>query len=208
MWALLHRMWSFWKEGCPYDAQCMHSHSPFFFERVGSKPSHWNMHWPFLFPCLPAFWPHLTHLTLLHFGRFLDRLLGGEDGKRTNRQLKDAEFGNKGIDNLRELMDVLPNIDVSDVMEIPKGIHFWDFSILIKWHALNIFSIVVFRCDEQTLPCDHTTKYRTLTGWCNNLLFPEYGKSIRAFTRLLAPAYDDGLMSPRSRSVTGSPLPR
>ena len=65
----------------------------------------------------------------------------------------------------------------------------------------------VFRCDEQTLPCDHTTKYRTLTGWCNNLLFPEYGKSIRAFTRLLAPAYDDGLMSPRSRSITGSPLP-
>lgn len=60
-------------------------------------------------------------------------------------------------------MDVLPNIDVSDVMEIPK----------------------VFQCDEQTLPCDHTTKFRTLTGWCNNLNFPEYGKSIRAFTRLL-----------------------
>ena len=80
--------------------------------------------------------------------------------------LQDAEFGNKGIGNLQELMDVLPNIDVSDVMDIPK----------------------VFRCDEQTLPCDHTTKYRTLTGWCNNLVFPEYGKSIRAFTRLLAPA--------------------
>ena len=81
-------------------------------------------------------------------------------------------------------MDVLPNIDVSDVMEIPK----------------------VFQCDEQTLPCDHTTKYRTLTGWCNNLLFPEYGKSIRAFTRLLAPAYDDGLMSPRSRQGFGLKL--
>ncbi len=62
----------------------------------------------------------------------------GEDGKRTNRQLKDAEFGNKDISNLQELMDVLPNIDVSDVMEIPK----------------------VFQCDEQTLPCDHTTKFR------------------------------------------------
>jgi peroxidase len=45
------------------------------------------------------------------------------------------------------------------------------------------------------------------TGWCNNLNFPEYGKSVRAFTRLLAPAYDDGLMTPRSRSVTGAPLP-
>ena len=62
----------------------------------------------------------------------------GEDGKRTNRQLKDAEFGNKDISNLQELMDVLPNIDVSDVMEIPK----------------------VFQCDEQTLPCDHTSKFR------------------------------------------------
>ena len=135
-------------------------------------------------------------------------------------------------------MDVLPNIDVSDVMEIPK----------------------VFRCDEQTLPCDHTTKYR----YCLYSVFTEFiyilcfkltsrvvyfekkftepwqagatiwislnmvnlhtnetfclhfqlfvyfsfiGKSIRAFTRLLAPAYDDGLMSPRSRSLTGSPLP-
>ena len=56
---------------------------------------------------------------------------------------KDLEFGNNnGNNDLQELMDVLPNIDLSDVMEIPK----------------------VFQCDEQTLPCDHTTKYRTITG--------------------------------------------
>ena len=31
--------------------------------------------------------------------RFLDQLLGGEDNARANRQLKDAEFGNKDIGN-------------------------------------------------------------------------------------------------------------
>ena len=117
--------------------------------------------------------------------RFLDNLLQSDESGRRYRQLKDVEFNENDPNDLQDLMDVLPNIDVSDVMEIPK----------------------VFQCDEQTLPCDHTTKYRTMTGWCNNLDNPSYGKSVRAFTRLLAPAYDDGLMSPRSRSVTGSLLP-
>lgn len=67
-------------------------------------------------------------------------------------------------------MEVLPNIDVSDIMEIPN----------------------VFECDDQTLPCDHTSKFRTATGWCNNLNFPSFGKSFRAKTRLLRPAYEDG----------------
>ena len=36
--------------------------------------------------------------------RFLDQLLGpGEDRARANRQLKDAEFGNKDIGNLQVL---------------------------------------------------------------------------------------------------------
>ncbi len=73
---------------------------------------------------------------------------------------------------LQELMKVLPNIDVSEVVDIPK----------------------VFQCDEQTLPCDHTSKYRTMTGWCNNLNFPELGKSLRAFIRLLPPKYEDGMV--------------
>jgi len=117
--------------------------------------------------------------------RFLDNLLQADESGRKYRQLKDAEFNDNDPNDLQDLMDVLPNIDVTDVMDIPR----------------------VFQCDEQTLPCDHTTKYRTMTGWCNNLDNPSYGKSVRAFTRLLAPAYDDGLMSPRSRSVTGSRLP-
>ena len=82
-------------------------------------------------------------------------------------------------------MQVLPNIDVSDVVDIPK----------------------VFQCDEQTLPCDHTTKFRTMTGWCNNLNFPELGKSMRAFMRLLSPKYEDGLSAMRESAVSGRKLP-
>jgi len=65
----------------------------------------------------------------------------------------------------------------------------------------------VFECDDQTLPCDHTSKFRTATGWCNNLQNPNYGKSFRANTRLLRPAYEDGLSKPRVTSVKGRPLP-
>ena len=72
-------------------------------------------------------------------------MLQTDESGRKYRQLKDAEFSSLDHNDLQELMDVLPNIDVSDVMEIPK----------------------VFQCDEQTLPCDHTTKFRTMTGWCN-----------------------------------------
>nr|CAD7448788.1 unnamed protein product [Timema bartmani] len=100
-------------------------------------------------------------------------------------QLQDLESARSSRVSLRELVAVLPNIDLSDTVEIPR----------------------VFRCDEQTLPCDHTSRYRTITGWCNNLRSPELGKSLRAFVRLLPPAYHDGVGSPRAMSVTGRPLP-
>ena len=72
--------------------------------------------------------------------------------------------------DIHELVQVLPNIDVSDVMEIPS----------------------VFECDDQTLPCDHTSKFRTATGWCNNLNNPGFGKAVRALNRLVRPHYGDG----------------
>lgn len=96
------------------------------------------------------------------------------EGKRNTRnidgQLKDVESGSVSPTNLNDLMDVLPNIDVSDIMEIPN----------------------IFECDDQTLPCDHTSRFRTATGWCNNLNIPNFGKSFRAQARLLRPSYEDG----------------
>lgn len=86
---------------------------------------------------------------------------------------------------LRDLMSALPSVDVSDLLDIPK----------------------VFICDDQTLPCDHTTKFRTITGWCNNLKQPELGKSMRAFARLLPSKYNDDMSQPRVAGSTGDPLP-
>jgi hypothetical protein len=54
--------------------------------------------------------------------------------------------------------------------------------------------------------CKINSKYRTIDGSCNNLDYPLWGKSLTQFTRLVPPAYADGLNELR-RSVDGGPLP-
>ncbi|CAG7726815.1 unnamed protein product [Allacma fusca] len=61
--------------------------------------------------------------------------------------------------------------------------------------------------NEEKLPCDAQTQYRTFSGWCNNLRNPTWGKSLTTFDRMLPPAYKDGVSSPRSTSVLGGDLP-
>lgn len=40
--------------------------------------------------------------------------------------------------------------------------------------------------------CDSTVKYRTINGSCNNLLFPIWGQSNSANTRIIQADYSDG----------------
>lgn len=63
------------------------------------------------------------------------------------------------------------------------------------------------QCEDFTAPCDPSSPYRTLTGHCNNVRNPEWGKSLTIFNRLLPPVYEDGVSKPRVTAVTGVPLP-
>ena len=73
----------------------------------------------------------LLLLLLFLLLRFLDNLLQADESGRRYRQLKDAEFNDNDPNGLQELMDVLPNIDLSDVMEIPKVLHLLPFFFLL-----------------------------------------------------------------------------
>ncbi|XP_066153356.1 uncharacterized protein [Euwallacea fornicatus] len=69
----------------------------------------------------------------------------------------------------------------------------------------------VFHDDEEDCsedgPCDASSPYRTLSGHCNNLKRPEWGKSLTIFNRLLPSAYEDGISKPKVTGVTGIHLP-
>lgn len=51
------------------------------------------------------------------------------------------------------------------------------------------------------------SKYRTLSGMCNNLQYPSWASARSAMIRYLPPSYEDGISEPRKYSVTGHLLP-
>ena len=90
--------------------------------------------------------------------------------------------GNRLNVNILDFADGLTNIDVTRVVStvVPSGLQSEDSNS----QCLDP--------DENTLPCDHTSKYRTYNGWCNNLNNPQYGKSVTPLIRFLSAKYDDG----------------
>lgn len=83
------------------------------------------------------------------------------------------------------MLSALPSIELSALTELPKN----------------------ERCGEHALPCDHTSIFRGISGWCNNLKDPNRGKAFTSFKRLLPAEYGDGVQTPKALSVIGTELP-
>lgn len=73
---------------------------------------------------------------------------------------------------------------------------------LSKSHAIEKICPIFLK---PSVNCEHS-KYRTLTGFCNNLQYQSWGSTRSAMVRFLAPDYYDSISLPR-RAYDGSPLP-
>ncbi|CAL4059485.1 unnamed protein product, partial [Meganyctiphanes norvegica] len=60
---------------------------------------------------------------------------------------------------------------------------------------------------EEHRSCETNVPFRTISGHCNNLRRPDFGRSSTVFARMLPAGYDDGISAPRTRSVNGDTLP-
>ncbi|XP_076275092.1 uncharacterized protein LOC143206037 [Rhynchophorus ferrugineus] len=108
------------------------------------------------------------------------------------------------LEHRRKRRSALQGGDISFLLQddLSDKLQNVDIGSLIPSEALGLDE----SCDE-TGPCDPNYPYRTMTGHCNNLRNPKWGKSLTTFNRLLPSVYEDGISQMRLHSVTGSLLP-
>ncbi|XP_042900763.1 uncharacterized protein [Parasteatoda tepidariorum] len=111
-------------------------------------------------------------------------------------QLKDPEKKPSDLE-VANMMLALSSQDVEDYIQL--GIR--------ENLPENLEGRCRFEEEHSSLPCDHTTPFRSASGWCNNIQNPQWGKSLVTFQRLLPPRYHDGISAPRSVGASGRDLP-
>ncbi|KAK4300435.1 hypothetical protein Pmani_027361 [Petrolisthes manimaculis] len=128
--------------------------------------------------------PNPTSLVLANTSVLLEatsqELLTIMHDRRVRRQIQGNGFDSFDLN--------LPNVDISGL--VPPA-------PLIR----------TCRETEEHLACDARNRFRTISGHCNNLRRPDFGRSSTVFARMLPAGYNDGISEPRTRSVTGDSLP-
>lgn len=115
---------------------------------------------------------------------------------------KDREPGRSLDLEVKRIVQALPRVELSGLLI--------DTANALSTSASSNIPVVPLpseECSPKMVPCDHTYPYRLPNGWCNNIEHPEYGSALRVFDRFIEPHYEDGISSPRSKSITGVALP-
>ena len=111
--------------------------------------------------------------------------------------MKTIQDENKKIDNQASL-----------ILEANSELKLSNMSIHNKLLLRDGYKATKDYCPEKYYICDKDYSYRTISGVCNNLFIPWWGKAVSPFTRILEPEYDDGFNSPKTHSkVKGEYLP-
>lgn len=80
---------------------------------------------------------------------------------------------------------------------LAKHFKFQNFFLLLRFLSrIEPFiehNELVEKCLPKKLPCDDSTPYRTISGWCNNLRNPHLANAFTPLIHLLPPAYENGL---------------
>lgn len=111
-----------------------------------------------------------------------------------------------------EILNTLTTINRRKRQTFDSGLNFNRNELTETLQTIDINSFLNNRpaesdCDEPPMACDTTSPFRSISGYCNNLRNPNWGKSLTTFSRLLPAQYDDGISKPRLVTVTGTPLP-
>lgn len=94
-----------------------------------------------------------------------------------NRRRKRQIFDNGVVSAILrdELTEGLQSVDIGNILPPVEGVE----------------SFIEPEC-EDIGPCDSSSPFRTLSGHCNNIRNPAWGKSLTVFSRLLPSVYEDG----------------